>query len=78
METIKCPKCGSEISSEAIERAMQYAHDCGFDEGYETALECELYAVRRGYQCGNCGYVHLSKVHKCKNCGSVVINVVDE
>lgn len=43
MDGFKCPECGAEITDEAIEKAIDYAHDCGFDEGYETAEE-ELFS----------------------------------
>jgi hypothetical protein len=39
MDEIKCPKCGEAISEELIEKALIYAHDSGFDEGYETARD---------------------------------------
>ena len=39
MDGFICPNCGAEITDEAIEKAIDYAHDCGFDEGYETAEE---------------------------------------
>lgn len=74
---IKCPKCGESITDDAIERALQYAHDCGFDEGYEFR-ECELYEVAQGYQCGNCGRVHQTEVTQCDSCGSFVVGVIDE
>ena len=34
-----------EISEDAIDAAMTYSHDLGFDEGYELGWEC-------GYQVG--------------------------
>lgn len=39
MNGFRCPNCGECITDETIEAAMTYAHDCGFDEGYETAIE---------------------------------------
>ena len=39
MNEIKCPKCGEQITDERIEAAVNYAHDCGFDEGYEAARD---------------------------------------
>ncbi len=67
-EQIKCPACGTGISDETVDRAIQYAHDTGFDEGYEAAQEereeCEAYVIPEGLQCGNCG--------------AIVVSVVDE
>lgn len=37
--SIRCPKCGEPIPDGRIEAAMEYAHDVGFDEGYEAAME---------------------------------------
>lgn len=45
-----CPGCGSEVESiqddgdeyEGIDMAMRYAHDQGFDEGYESAMQEEI------------------------------------
>ena len=39
MMSFVCSECGALISDETIEKSIQYAHDCGFDEGYETAIE---------------------------------------
>lgn len=51
MDEIKCPNCGEIIESESIEAAMVYAHDCGFDEGYETARdEYELGATKERHE----------------------------
>lgn len=74
-----CRECGAEISDDTIERALLYAHDCGYDEGYEEALsECEGYVVTGGVQCGNCGCVMNRPARTCPGCGAAVIGVVDE
>lgn len=90
MESVfRCRKCGEEINDEQINSAMQYAHDCGFDEGYEAAsmefenrdyrLECEVYILDDGsYQCGNCGAVMENEPTVCAECSSVVIGIVEE
>lgn len=38
MDEIRCPRCGEPIGDELIDRAVEYAHDVGFDEGYEAAV----------------------------------------
>ena len=83
-----CPTCGSKIPETlidtSIEKALRYAHDVGFDEGYEAAeaelnerVTCEMYVVQEGYQCGNCGKVYELIPAICE-CGSRVVWIVDE
>lgn len=36
---IRCPKCGEPVPDGLIDAAIGYAHDVGFDEEYETAME---------------------------------------
>ena len=36
---IRCPKCGEPVPDGLIDAAIGYAHDVGFDEGYESAME---------------------------------------
>ena len=41
--SVYCPKCGREVASVINTSyscdALKYAHDTGFDEGYEAAME---------------------------------------
>ena len=67
-----------------MEAAIRYAHDCGYDEWYEAAMqevecapECEVYVVRAGYLCGNCGAV-LDAIPVFCSCGARVASIVEE
>ena len=67
-----------------IERAIRYAHDSGYDEGYEAAMQeiecaptCEVYVVAAGYQCGNCGTISDNIPVFC-SCGARVASIIDE
>ena len=70
------------MNEQQIENAVIYAHDCGFDEGYEAAQQenlCEMYVLNDGaYQCGNCGNMSMTIGNYCANCGAQVESVVDE
>ena len=85
---MECPYCGEDIPESLIdagmEKALGYAHDVGFDEGYESAEEemnervtCEMYVVPEGYQCGNCGAINELIPAVC-TCGSRVVWIIDE
>ena len=67
-----------------LDSAIRYAHDRGFDEGYEEAMQemesapkCEIYVIDEGYQCGNCGEV-FDEIPVVCECGSRVASIIDE
>ena len=59
------------MDDEAVERAMRYAHDTGYDEGYECGYE-DGYDV--GYEDG-VAYGYEKGIGECV--GDVVVNEKD-